>query len=281
VDQAASLESWREQLALARKHGQRGLLINGVGNLGYAAFLAGAWDEALAEMDVFLAEEIAPNSRLLILNNALIIRASRGETIEAGLAEMASLGRSMSGNWEQFLQDPTANDALARGDLGKARDAFAAIFETDPGNSEYALRTARPALWAGDAADATTQLKRLEESGAYGPVADARLATVRAGLAALAGRTTEALALYRDALRNWRETHSVWDEALTGVDMAQLLDPAEPEVAAAVKSTRAILERLGARPYIERLDAAAGRAQSARVGRTALETSVAEAAVTE
>jgi tetratricopeptide (TPR) repeat protein len=216
-----------------------------------------------------------------MLNNALIIRASRGESIEEGLAEMARLGQGMSGRWEAFLDDPTGNYALARGDLKKARDSFAAIVEVDPGNAEYIIRTARPALWAGDAEDAAAQLKRLEESGAYGPVADARLATVRAGLAALEGRTTEALALYRDALRSWRETHSVWDEALTGVDMALLLDPAEPEVAAAIKSTRDILERLGARPYIERLDAAASRAPAARPARPALETSVAEAAVTD
>jgi hypothetical protein len=41
--------------------------------------------------------------------------------------------------------------------------------------------------------------------------------------------------------------------------MAELLDSSEPEVAAAIESTRAILQRLGARPYLERLDAAAVR----------------------
>jgi hypothetical protein len=55
----------------------------------------------------------------------------------------------------------------------------------------------------------------------------------------------------------------VWDEAMTGMDMATLLDPAEPEVATAITSTRAILERLGARPYLERLEAAAFRAGGA------------------
>ena len=44
--------------------------------------------------------------------------------------------------------------------------------------------------------------------------------------------------------------------ALTGVDMVTLLDPTEPDVATAIKSTREILERLGAKPNIERLDAA-------------------------
>jgi len=58
---------------------------------------------------------------------------------------------------------------------------------------------------------------------------------------------------------------------LTGLEMGTLLDPAEPEVAAAVDSTRAIFERLGARPYLDRLDvavaasgAAPSRARTAR-----------------
>ena len=55
----------------------------------------------------------------------------------------------------------------------------------------------------------------------------------------------DALALYRDALAGWRQTNSTWDEAMTGLDMALLLDSSEPEVAATVESTREILERLG------------------------------------
>ena len=74
--------------------------------------------------------------------------------------------------------------------------------------------------------------------------------------AALDGRPTEALAGYRDALRRWRDLGLPWDEALAGIDMALLLDPTDPDVAAAVASSRAILERLGARPFLERLDRA-------------------------
>ena len=61
----------------------------------------------------------------------------------------------------------------------------------------------------------------------------------------------------REALRLWRETSSLWDEAVTGIDMAELLDSRELEVAEAIRSTRAILERLRAKPYLERLQAAA------------------------
>jgi hypothetical protein len=38
--------------------------------------------------------------------------------------------------------------------------------------------------------------------------------------------------------------------------MATVLDPSEPDVRAAAESAREILTRLGARPFLERLDAA-------------------------
>ena len=41
--------------------------------------------------------------------------------------------------------------------------------------------------------------------------------------------------------------------------MAQLLDPADPDVAEVIRSTREILERLRAKPYLERLERAASR----------------------
>ena len=66
----------------------------------------------------------------------------------------------------------------------------------------------------------------------------------------------------------WRTLGLAWDEALAGIDMATLLDPAEQEVRAAAEGARAILVRLGAAPFIERLDAAMA-GQAAAVGPTA------------
>ncbi len=280
TDAAAALTSLREAIVLARKVGQRGSLIQSVGNLGYAGFLAGAWDESLAELDVVLADDLAPNQRLVVLNNALIIRASRGESIQDGIDELRNLGTAMSGQWEMFVKDPVANEALASGDLATARNAFMALGEDDLGVAiEYFYRAGRAALWATDLADSKDIIRRLEETGAYGPVAEARLATLRAGVAALEGRTKEALALYREALTGWRATHSPYDEALTGLDMAKLLDPSEPEVADAIKSTREILERLRAKPFLELLDAAEARGGDGPAGRQAPATR-AEVAVT-
>lgn len=105
-------------------------------------------------------------------------------------------------------------------------------------------------LWLGDAAGAAADLVALDGSGAYGPAVDAGRRTIRAGIAAIEGRSVEALALYREALRLWRDLGLAWDEALCGLDMAILLDPADPEVRAAADSAGEILARLGAKPFI-------------------------------
>jgi hypothetical protein len=86
---------------------------------------------------------------------------------------------------------------------------------------------------------------------------------LRAAIAALEGRTREAQALYRDALQNWRDLKVTWEEALTGLDMATVLDPTDPEVAAVIRSTREIMTRLGAKPYLEKLEAVAARGKPA------------------
>jgi hypothetical protein len=54
-----------------------------------------------------------------------------------------------------------------------------------------------------------------------------------------------------------------WDQALTAIDMATLLEPSEPEVRSAAESASEILMRLGAKPFLQRLDAAMGRSTSA------------------
>ncbi len=103
----------------------------------------------------------------------------------------------------------------------------------------------------------SADLAAFEAAGVRGPAIDARRAAIQAGLAALDGRGADALALYRDASRRFRDAGLLLDEGLTAIEMATLLDPAEPEVRAAIDAGRAILVRLGARPLIEQLDAAA------------------------
>ena len=79
--------------------------------------------------------------------------------------------------------------------------------------------------------------------------------TIKAGISALEGRSSEALATYREALRAWQALGLVWDEALCAIDMATTLDAREPEVSAIVDRARETLTALGAMPMLTRLEA--------------------------
>ena len=261
LDVRVSLDLYREALALARRTGHRGALNQLVGNIGYAGFLTGEWDYALSELEPVLASGTEPRDALVLLNNHLLLLAARGESVEEGLNELTRLGKDMSGlQWHLFVADPDANAGLANGDLERAKKSFLEVAESDASQaSEYFYRATRPALWSRDLDEARRLSQLAIDAGGYGPIIAARKQAVRAGVAALEGRSAEALALYREALNGWRQTGAVWDEALTGLDMAELLDPADPEIADVLASTRSILERLRAKPYLERLESAAAR----------------------
>ena len=124
---------------------------------------------------------------------------------------------------------------------------------------------ARACLLRGDASGAAADLDALEATGAHGPWNEARRVSIRAGLAALDGRTADALGLYADALRRFRDLGVAFDEALTATEMATLLDPTLPEVVAAADAARGILTRLRARPFLDRLEAAMARGTLATV----------------
>jgi tetratricopeptide (TPR) repeat protein len=258
-DVAGTVDQVREAIALARRGGHRSTMLTLISNLGYTGFLAGVWDEAMAAMEPLLAEDISTRDRVQILNNYIIIRAARGEAVESDLAELERLTRDMTSRAvAPMIADPSANAALAAGDATAASDWYRKIGESEAAQgAEYDFRAARVALWDKDHGRATELFDRFERTGGMSRVRDARMATLRAGLAALEGRPAEALPLYREALRTWRDVGAVWDEAQTGIEMAILLDASEPDVSAAIASTRDILERLRAKPYLERLDQAA------------------------
>jgi hypothetical protein len=122
----------------------------------------------------------------------------------------------------------------------------------------------RAALWARDVQMARDGLAAFERQRQHGGAVHMSSLTFAAGVAALEGRTPEALPMYRDALRGWQELELPWDEALAVVDMAMTLGPDEPAVVAAAPAARTILERLGAKAILDRLDGA--MSQRAKTG---------------
>jgi hypothetical protein len=147
--------------------------------------------------------------------------------------------------------------SLVEGRLEDARQSFLHAAEASPLNapSLYPL-AARAATWLRDHVAMRSDLAALDSTTAHGRAVSARRTVVEAGIAALEGRSGEAIARYRTALRAFDDLGMPWDRALTAIDMATVLDPTDPEVREAAAAAREILARLGARPFLERLEAA-------------------------
>jgi class 3 adenylate cyclase/tetratricopeptide (TPR) repeat protein len=270
-DPRVVLETARAGLALARRLGQRSYVAGFAQGMGESSTRTGSWDEALVELGALIGEEFAASDRLLLLGTAIGPRALRGEPVEAHLDEMRALVGTRSD--PQILAVMAVAEGyrdFGRGDLGGAARTWRHAGSLNAGILPATLPlAARAALWAGDTAVALEALEALDATGLHGPTVEADRRTIRAGLLALEGHTAEALADYREVLQDWADLGLAWDEALCRLDMALLLDPAEPEVRAAAAASREVLVRLRAAPFIARLDDAMAPV-STRAGRPAV-----------
>ncbi len=264
LDPAGGLAATREGLTLARRLGHRSFMFNQVLSSGWFGFMMGDWDSSLAELDTALADDPDLVIKGALLRQTIVVRASRGEPVEDVLTEMDHLDVEKAEPQNQVdLLTARAAVAFAAGDLAAARAAWHRVGDLVASTRSWSLGSAaRAALWAGDAAGAQEDLAKLDASGLHGSTAELQRAGIRAGLAALQGRPVEALRLYRQVSQGWRDSGFLWLETLTAIDMAILLGPIEPEVRAAADSARETLTRLGAKPFVERLDAAMDRPSS-------------------
>ena len=260
-DPREALANDRLGLAEARRLGQRTWSDVFLTNAAVGARWTGDWDWAVLELDEMLAGDLHRETRISGLTSVIQIRALRGDPVAELLAEAERQAGDATDR--QILHGVLGSRAawtMCRGDFLAAAEAYRRAAAMNTGATpDYTDLAARAAIRAGDVAAATADLAALEATAVRGPAIDARRAAIQAGLAALGGHVADALALYRDANRRFRDSGLVLDEGLTAIEMATLLDPAEPEVRAAINAGRAILLRLGARPLIEQLDAAAAR----------------------
>ena len=265
-DRRASLESSRAGIADARRLGRRTSVLLFVANAAEDSTWTGEWDWATPELEDLLAGDLEREDRIQVLGSLYRVRCWRGEASNDLLDEIEQLaGPAPEPAVAASVEGARGERDFALGEFARTRDASRRMAGLSALNapSAYAL-AARAALLAGDRAAAESDLQSLEATGIHGPTIEARRVSIRAGLAALDGRTSDAISLYRDAVRRFRESGTPLDEAFTGIEMATLLDPAIPEVAAAVEAAREILARLGAKPFLERLEAAARRQPSGR-----------------
>ncbi|HUG48035.1 MAG TPA: adenylate/guanylate cyclase domain-containing protein [Candidatus Limnocylindria bacterium] len=260
-DPVAGLELGREGLEIARRIGSSVYGFSMVGNGAVCAIRVGEWDWAgslLEEWipdDVTLGEAAAQFAELLV--DRAVLTALRGgdpaPDIERASRRRAGMTDPQYESYEAWARAWAAFSADRFADAHKEglRAAQTSFF-----NPLALPLAARASLWGGDPGGAREAVDALNRTMWRGAALALDKASIEAGLTALEGRTTEALSIYRDTLRGWRSLKLAWDEALTIVDMAKFLGPEVPEVHSAAEWARATLSRLGARPYLERLEAA-------------------------
>jgi len=257
-DPRAVLQTARDGAALSRRIGARTWLAGAVQAVGGSALRTGGWDEGIAGLEATLAEGFEGTDRMQLLESLTTFRAYRGESVAEAVAEFPSLlGDNADPQMSSLVESIAAVAAFGEGRYAEARALAHRSLEINEGGALAILPFAgRAAVWLRDAAAVRADLDALVALRLHGAALDADLATLRAGAAALEGRTGEALGLYREALQAWRDLGLAWDEALTGLDMAHVLDPSDPDVVAAAEMSRATLARLGAAPFLAELDRA-------------------------
>jgi class 3 adenylate cyclase/tetratricopeptide (TPR) repeat protein len=254
-DPRASLEAARAGLELMTRMGERWFTT--IDNAISSGIRTGEWDWALELAEWAVEDETDPVARGAALGTLLRLRGFRGLDVTDLVAELERLLAGPDPTHRAALEYVHAIVGFLGGDLAAAYRHGRAYAELWPqGIVEGHAIAARAAIWAGDVAGAREELDALQASTGHGRALDLDRLTVRAGVAGLEGRTSEALAMYRDALRGWEELGVPWDRALCAIDMAAVLGPGTAEVEAAADAARRILEGLGARPFLERLETA-------------------------
>ena len=163
--------------------------------------------------------------------------------------------------------DPVIWRALAEGDFRTVIDQGSELARIDSLNAPSALdRVGRAAAWLGDVDVLRRAIEDLARVAREGRWFQALQPTLAANLAALERGPEAAAPEFRAAAVLWREIGSDFDLAMCQLDAAQALGVDSADGRAAADEARAIFERLGAKPFLERLAALeAGDGQPASV----------------
>jgi tetratricopeptide (TPR) repeat protein len=254
-DPAVAVAEGRTAIVDTRRLGLRGRAIANTGNVAESVRWTGDWDWALGELQGWLASDLEPGDREWLLVDSIVLQVWRGEDATEARAELEATATEATFYASMDAFDLAGLIALAEGRLSDVREAMHQVAGMSPLNAPGALPVAaRAAIWARDPRAAAEDLAALAATGAHGRFISLREAAIRAGIAALEGRTGEARASYVEVVRALEERGVRFEAALAGIDMATVLDPNLPDVREAIDHARAVLVELGAVPFLKLLD---------------------------
>jgi tetratricopeptide (TPR) repeat protein len=259
-----SLSAISEAAELCRRAGHRGLELANLINGAEVSLFLGEWSDTRAALTELRQRDLSVAQRAYLAGNEAMLAALMGNPEEASAcldpySDRLAASESVTVRATYLMDRALMN--LATGDIEAARRESAEAVSADPLgiNSPRSLAIqARACLWLGDVEGARAALTVMQAFRGR-RVAAARL-TVEAGLAALEERATKAAGAYRGAIEAWRTLACTLDLALCELDLVLLLGPDHPDATVA-KEARDIFTQLGAKPFLERLNRAAGTEQ--------------------
>jgi predicted ATPase len=260
LDPRACVDLLAQGLGMARRLGAAYLLVGMTAQRGGLALRTGAdLAPVIADLQALLDDERDPIQRFQLLNGVVALTAATGGPVDGIFGEMQrTVDDGINPSGTSFVVDAKANAALLGGRPADARPIFLESHRVSPWPASVLL-AARCSVMNADPVAATADLAAFDATGTHGPAFDAGRASVVAGLLALDGRIAESLTAYHQVRTRWRQLGLPFDEALTAIEMASVLDPAEPDVAEALDEARDGLRQMGAGPLLGLLDRTAAR----------------------
>ena len=263
-DPVRGLAMSREGLEIARRIGSRQYAWGMFGNAVVCAVRAGEWAWARALLDEPLSVDAEHLHMTELFADRAVLEAISGEDPSSSLAEAARLRTGITDpQFESYGRWAEAWAALATGRFAEVKVAVDATVQTTNYFRPLAWPIAgRAALWARDVAGARAVLAAIDAATIRGAAFELDRASLLAGINGLDGRHVEALAGFRDVIAGFTDLGLTFDAALATIDMVSAIPATEhsnAEVSDWIQTARETLERLEARPFLDRLtDALAG-----------------------
>ena len=257
-DLRAAFETAEAALEVATRLGRRSFVTTLVTNAAAAALEVGEWEWAVRVVTVARDESLDEFARNILGWVLLNFSAWRGDDVTAEVDRLTAWAESFDETGaREAVHDLSAQVALGAGDFVVAWDEWMAYAPSDALNAPRCyLLAGLAALMTADADRAAAALTAHERTGSHGRLHALDRRLLRAGLSALDDRRMEALREARSVIGEYGRLGLPWRQALGALMLLSTIGGGEAEVRAAAESAREILARLGAKPFVERLDAA-------------------------
>jgi class 3 adenylate cyclase/tetratricopeptide (TPR) repeat protein len=245
--------------------GHRGNADWTLGQVGYGLYFAARdWDAVLQMAAERIGAGTGDAAETQIVGSTGLILVARGEPSDDVLARAEHLSGLLSDpNAIAFVHYMRADRALLAGELQVSYDETLAAAQFAIQRTSFLALALRPALWMAKLDLVRHVMHQFDlQPDSLTPVNAAYRTEGQAGIAALEGRRSDAVAAYHAAISRFRELDYEFEAARAALDAVILLGPDEPRLQQDLADARAVFVRVGAAPYLDRLDAASARQPS-------------------